>query len=297
MVVHLFTLSFPPRTWPCTPARDGRADPTAIRTQPLRPPRHLPPTTHVHPHSRGRFCVNGSCFCRDGYSGADCATELCPGSCSFKGKCVGGACACYDGWGGDDCAFKTCRAGCHGNGVCMANATCRCNEGYSEATDCEFFTCPNDCSGRGVCNDGTCYCQPSAVGADCSGKACPNGCNGNGVCDAGRCMCTQGFRGASCAEVDPVTLPHAFAAAPESMQGAMRRVAATIGGAGRAPTAGKHTSRLLASDCSMRCASGCSKAQCAQAPSGGCYSSCVLQCVPECLERAAGLEQLAVEQR
>ena len=35
----------------CTPARDGRADPTAIRTQPLRPPRHLPPTTHAHTHT------------------------------------------------------------------------------------------------------------------------------------------------------------------------------------------------------------------------------------------------------
>jgi hypothetical protein len=41
----------------------------------------------------------------------------------------------------------------------------------------------------------------------------------------------------------------------------------------------------------MRCAAGCSKGPCAEEASPisqqGCYSSCVLQCVPECLQRAA----------
>ena len=123
------------------------------------------------------------------------------------------------------------------------------------------------------------------------------------MCEDGRCVCSPGFRGDSCAEVDPVSLPYAFAAAPENTQAAMQRVAdmgpssAAPGGvlpprqlAGHRRAGAKHTSRLLASDCSMRCASGCSKAACATAPNGGCYASCVLQCVPECLERASGVE-------
>eukprot|EP00964_Phaeocystis_antarctica_P129698 scaffold93566_cov39-Phaeocystis_antarctica.AAC.1 len=65
-----------------------------------------------------------------------------------------------------------------------------------------------------------------------------------------------------------------------------RRRGHTAGGA-------KHTSRLLASDCSTRCASGCSKAACVTALSGGCYASCVLQCVPECLERVSGVESVS----
>ena len=70
------------------------------------------------------FCVNGTCFCDQGWSGSDCNVRACPNSCGGRGVCRDdGTCRCADGWGGAACEQRICRGGpngqCSGHGVCV----------------------------------------------------------------------------------------------------------------------------------------------------------------------------------
>jgi len=52
--------------------------------------------------SNGR-CIQGACFCRDGFYGPTCAEQLCPAGCGGHGRCTDGGCLCHPGWSGLQC--------------------------------------------------------------------------------------------------------------------------------------------------------------------------------------------------
>lgn len=53
--------------------------------------------------------ARGTCSCAEGFTGADCGVETCPGSCGAAagwGWCQGGRCECNPGFVGDDCSLN-----------------------------------------------------------------------------------------------------------------------------------------------------------------------------------------------
>ena len=53
--------------------------------------------------------ARGTCSCAEGFTGADCGLETCPGSCGAAagwGWCRGGRCECNPGFVGDDCSLN-----------------------------------------------------------------------------------------------------------------------------------------------------------------------------------------------
>eukprot|EP01095_Lingulamoeba_sp_RSL-Kostka_P000998 TRINITY_DN1135_c0_g1_i1.p1 TRINITY_DN1135_c0_g1~~TRINITY_DN1135_c0_g1_i1.p1 ORF type:complete len:346 (+),score=88.90 TRINITY_DN1135_c0_g1_i1:1195-2232(+) len=96
-------------------------------------------------------CLNGTCFCFDGYQGNDCsihqnytlnATCAQHHNCSGHGSCYDGHCNCYTHWSGPDCGT------------------------FSNNTNPSL--CPRNCSGHGSCMNGTCFCFNNFTGSDCS---------------------------------------------------------------------------------------------------------------------------------
>ena len=76
---------------------------------------------------------------------ADCADEMCPGSCN--------------------CPDPRIKGQCHGE--CLASGLCACELGW-HGHDCGTQFCANNCSGRGHCSGGMCVCPHGWTGADCS---------------------------------------------------------------------------------------------------------------------------------
>ena len=84
----------------------------------------------------GGACVDGTCVCANGYTGADCSTapDPCAGIvCQNGGSCVNGNCVCANGYTGvncetppDPCAGVTCLNG----GVCV-NGVCDCTQEWT----------------------------------------------------------------------------------------------------------------------------------------------------------------------
>lgn len=180
------------------------------------------------------ICVEGACFCREGFTGASCSIATCPDNCNGNGTCNDGVCACLDGFAGtacdeviacpndcsgngfcdggvcvcsrgtagEDCSERVCIPSCSENGSCDSRTgTCRCQDGYTGPTCSEAIPCPNDCSGRGICTAGVCSCARPFSGEDCSiAPPCPNECSGNGICDDGFCVCNRGWGGEDCSE-------------------------------------------------------------------------------------------------
>jgi len=93
----------------------------------------------------GGACVDGTCVCANGYTGANCDTapDLCVGvPCLNGGTCVNGTCVCANGYSGvnceiapDPCAGVTCV-----NGNC-ANGICNCSFGWT-GSDCSIADTP-----------------------------------------------------------------------------------------------------------------------------------------------------------
>ena len=194
------------------------------------------------------LCHAGRCFCRPGFSGADCAVvapQPCPNECSAHGACRFGQCFCDPGWRDPACDTPAlCPNDCSGRGECFLER-CFCAPGWSGAR-CDIGSassvaravaakrdafCPNSCSMHGVCVHGSCLCQPGYSGAGCTiftpssvvtrdAEECrsvklhrsdaPDAeCRGQGLCVLGKCVCFPGFGGRSCEASISVPCPGA----------------------------------------------------------------------------------------
>jgi len=150
------------------------------------------------------FCINSTCYCKTGWSGAGCETNLCDcvhGDCRIDNLCI-----CHPGWTGPDCNLRTCMETCNDtNGACV-NGECACFPGFS-GQHCSPI-CPSQvnydlgsrCSDHGKCSEnGTCWCNPGWGGVDCGDRTCPGQCSGRGVCNHGSCVCDPRYTGEDCA--------------------------------------------------------------------------------------------------
>ena len=159
-------------------------------------------------------CIgDGTCVCKFGWTGADCATECSGGwerPCSNNGLCMeDGSCLCDDGWTGLDCSIE-CAGGhtspCSFNGDCQIDGSCQCYYGYRGAgcqhqcpgIEARVFTGPSswECSGRGACDvhphqdnaSATCVCDLGYAGLDCR-FSCPGFEEAAGICfEHGFCL-------------------------------------------------------------------------------------------------------------
>eukprot|EP01006_Ploeotia_vitrea_P056350 TRINITY_DN68094_c12_g1_i1.p1 TRINITY_DN68094_c12_g1~~TRINITY_DN68094_c12_g1_i1.p1 ORF type:complete len:1074 (+),score=504.03 TRINITY_DN68094_c12_g1_i1:216-3224(+) len=164
-------------------------------------------------HHHGK-CIEGKCFCDQGFSGKDCSVE-CKNRCSKNGECVKGVCQCEPGFGGDDCSKKSTCPGhgtpqgeCSGHGVCWAaKGECSCAPGFTGEDCSKSHKCGEaGCGPNGQCANGRCYCNPGFEGEHCQRKSeCEDNCNGRGFCQHGKCFCHTGFTGERCEQytVDP----------------------------------------------------------------------------------------------
>ncbi|XP_068394488.1 tenascin-N [Eschrichtius robustus] len=114
-----------------------------------------------------------SCYCEQGWEGADCERPACPGACSGHGRCVDGRCLCEQPYVGADCAYPACAENCSGHGVCV-RGVCQCHEDFT-SEDCSERRCPGDCSGHGFCDTGECYCEEGFTSLDCAQVVSPQG--------------------------------------------------------------------------------------------------------------------------
>lgn len=81
-------------------------------------------------------CVEGTCECPEGFSGASCQTEdLCitqEVTCLNDGECINGECDCKPTYYGETCEIQ-CLYGTYENG------NCDCNQGI-EGAECDVFS-------------------------------------------------------------------------------------------------------------------------------------------------------------
>jgi len=142
------------------------------------------------------------CKCHDGWGGieGDCRWNVtCPEDCNGNGDCLDGKCFCKDGWYGTTCKKKSCLNMCSGHGICASNRTCVCQSDYT-GESCEIRRCPNNCHGtdHGICFNLTCVCKANYFGVDCSQQRCPKDCSNRGKCIHGVCSCQIGYGGEGC---------------------------------------------------------------------------------------------------
>jgi EGF-like domain len=105
-------------------------------------------------------CVDGSCQCPAGYSGAHCEYyDNCIGYDCGHGTCAHGICTCEPGWTGTHCDTPDLCYGvsCSGNGTCI-NGVCDCDFGY-EGVNCSAFINAK-CNGNYSFNEN---CVPSGT--------------------------------------------------------------------------------------------------------------------------------------
>ncbi|KAK6016792.1 EGF-like domain protein, partial [Ostertagia ostertagi] len=166
-------------------------------------------------------------------------------TCSDHGVCVNGQCYCTDGWRGKECAEQIMEPtiatvpatvvaalvpmvevmpspsekprqisreldrqklpkpskiilplpNCSNHGKFVADA-CRCDRGW-EGRDCEREVCP-PCE-HGVCKSGLCICEVGWTGNLCDHADCAIGCQEHGKCmKNGTCLCDKGWNGENC---------------------------------------------------------------------------------------------------
>lgn len=168
-------------------------------------------------------CVDGTCYCRDGWMHGNCEKKTCPGDCSGQGRCENGKCHCNAGHTGFDCSGTACcDEKCSGNGQCKSDGRCECNPtwyGVSCETQDKFKKGTKNCAKlhhcfkHGTCDetDSKCICDtdestgnPKWKGKFCQVPVCENDCNGNGECVysanglKGICKCKPGYNGDAC---------------------------------------------------------------------------------------------------
>uniref|UniRef100_A0A2K6T4U3 Tenascin-N n=1 Tax=Saimiri boliviensis boliviensis TaxID=39432 RepID=A0A2K6T4U3_SAIBB len=127
-----------------------------------------------HCSGHGTFSLETcSCHCQEGWEGAACEQQACPGACSGHGRCVDGRCLCHEPYVGADCGYPACPENCSGHGECV-RGVCQCHEDFT-SEDCSERRCPGDCSGHGFCDTGECYCEEGFAGLDCAQVVVPQG--------------------------------------------------------------------------------------------------------------------------
>jgi len=129
--------------------------------------------------------------------------KACPLNCNSRGDCRDGTCQCRDGWTGLSCqdyeqpalidfteASAACAGRCSGNGICESGQ-CRCNEGF-HGKACEL--------GAAELAVKPLQLQLQQVTKEDEERAltCMGGCSGHGECKVGICDCEAGWQGTSC---------------------------------------------------------------------------------------------------
>jgi len=152
-------------------------------------------------------CIDGYCFCHDGYYGLDCSNISCPGDfCYYDPQTKEQICrhCCFANYTHNDDEYYhrgvrkiPCNHNFPGvmNGVCDGFGHCQCAPPFV-GQDCSIRDCISNCSGHGKCQVefpvSRCYCDPGFYGEKCAYKACLNNCSWpNGDCDdsTGTCEC------------------------------------------------------------------------------------------------------------
>jgi len=177
------------------------------------------------------YCVNGTCFCDQGWAGFDCDVQSCPNSCSGRGVCrSNGTCLCPTGWGGAACEQRVCKGpngNCSGHGVCVpgyddfhllvrtppAVPASRRIVKRSEATGSLVANATaKELAAFGGTRSSTqshtavtvhrpgprCKCAAGWGGDGCGVKLCPRNCSGHGICANGTCVCGPMRQGVAC---------------------------------------------------------------------------------------------------
>ncbi|XP_047455851.1 N-acetylglucosamine-1-phosphodiester alpha-N-acetylglucosaminidase [Mugil cephalus] len=136
---------------------------------------------HCHPANCSGHgdCVDGHCWCQEGWKGAACDSLVCqPPACGPHGVCTANGCVCDAGWRGHNCS-QECLPGFYGDGC---NQTCSCVNG-------------------GLCDPvhGGCTCPPGFHGHACE-LVCPLGFFGQSCAKECRCdnMCPCDPQTGSC---------------------------------------------------------------------------------------------------
>ena len=156
------------------------------------------------------FCVDGTCVCKKGWKGADCASVdsdamQCLPDCSGSQGAFSlelHKCVCSPGWTGDDCSKSACGINCGGHGRCEASA-CVCDAGWA-GEFCQERLCDSRCNEHGQCKNGTCLCVTGWNGKHCTLEGCPRDCTKRGQCKSSEggagwsCRCDNGWEGPDC---------------------------------------------------------------------------------------------------
>jgi len=116
------------------------------------------------------------------------------------GVCIDFSCRCLSGWTGADCSAPT----CPGIPVCnRGGALHKCADGWRSRPKRDY-QCAQLCSGRGECDtDLTCHCISGFTGPACSEETCSGlpPCLERGTCENTTCHCGRSFRPVACAKV------------------------------------------------------------------------------------------------
>ncbi|XP_049291109.1 teneurin-m isoform X11 [Anopheles funestus] len=162
-----------------------------------------------HPTCTGHgFCAEGTCICKKGWKGPDCATMdqdalQCLPDCSGHGTfdLDSQTCTCEPKWSGEDCSKELCDLNCGQHGRCVGE-TCSCDAGWG-GEYCNNKLCDPRCNEHGQCKNGTCLCVTGWNGKHCTLEGCPNGCSQHGQCHVSgelmwECRCYEGWDGVDC---------------------------------------------------------------------------------------------------
>ncbi|KFD53736.1 hypothetical protein M513_05441 [Trichuris suis] len=164
------------------------------------------------------ICLHDKCFCKVGFSGHHCETDLCDGYCANGGTCLRNQallkCKCPVRFAGEKCTEDRCVGYCQNGGLCRASADqlyCLCQSAFTGDRCEKKVTCPSYCFNGGTChqkdNELYCNCTERYTGERCEVlKECQRYCANNATCTFSRtqhtmCICPRGLGGPRCVEM------------------------------------------------------------------------------------------------
>merc|ERR1719261_595193 len=134
--------------------------------------------------------------------------DACPYNCTGNGDCINGYCYCYDGYYGLDCSNISCPGDfCYYDENTHEQICSHCCYAVYTSFEDEIYLrdqrkipCSHTEKGNsnGLCDGfGHCQCAPPYIGQDCSIRDCPDGCSDHGTClvefPVSRCQCDAGY--------------------------------------------------------------------------------------------------------